>query len=435
MPYLLNLAYLLLLLLVSPWLLYRTVRHGKYRQGLGARLFGQVPSRSGEQPCLWLHAVSVGEVNLLQPLLAGIEQQHPDWQCVISTTTRTGFELARKKYAPRTVFYSPLDFSWSVKSALRRIRPTVLVLVELELWPNLVRYSHKQGVHVALINGRLSESSARGYRRIRPLVRSMLRRLNLVAVQNDVYADRFRTLGASEEVLHVTGSMKFDGAITDRKNKKTMELAALAGLSQEETVLLAGSTQQEEERIALATFDQLFQRYPRLRLVIVPRHPERFDEVAAMLDHSPHNWQRRSELTGKQDPSQVSRILLVDVVGELGAWWGSAQIALVGGSFGSRGGQNMIEPAAYGAAVSFGPRTGNFRDVVQLMLAADAARVVQDGQEFSAFVEDCLEDPEKACRLGIRAQQLVKQQLGATERTLQLVSPLVIPDREGKGTD
>ncbi len=435
MPYLLNLAYLLLLLLASPWLLYRTVRHGKYRQGMAARLFGQVPSRSGQQPCLWLHAVSVGEVNLLQPLLAGIEQQHPDWQCVISTTTRTGFELARKKYAPRTVFYSPLDFSWSVKSALRRIRPTLLILVELELWPNLVRYSHKQGVQVALINGRLSESSARGYRRIRPLVSSMLRRLDLIAVQNDVYADRFRALGASEEVLHVTGSMKFDGAIIDRKNEKTMELAALAGFTQDDTVLLAGSTQQEEESIALATFDQLFQRYPQLRLVIVPRHPERFDEVAAMLDHSPHDWQRRSELTGERQDPQACRILLVDVVGELGAWWGSAQIALVGGSFGSRGGQNMIEPAAYGAAVSFGPRTWNFRDVVQLMLASDAARVVRDGQEFSTFVEDCLEDPDKAHQLGIRAQQLVKQQLGATERTLQLVSPLVIRDHQARSAD
>ena len=326
-------------------------------------------------------------------------------------------------------------FSWSVKSALRRIRPTLLILVELELWPNLVRYSHKQGVQVALINGRLSESSARGYRRIRPLVSSMLRRLDLIAVQNDVYADRFRALGASEEVLHVTGSMKFDGAIIDRKNEKTMELAALAGFTQDDTVLLAGSTQQEEESIALATFDQLFQRYPQLRLVIVPRHPERFDEVAAMLDHSPHDWQRRSELTGERQDPEACRILLVDVVGELGAWWGSAQIALVGGSFGSRGGQNMIEPAAYGAAVSFGPRTWNFRDVVQLMLASDAARVVRDGQEFSTFVEDCLEDPDKAHQLGIRAQQLVKQQLGATERTLQLVSPLVIQDHQARSAD
>jgi 3-deoxy-D-manno-octulosonic-acid transferase len=435
MPYLLNLVYLLLLLLVSPWLLYRALRHGKYRQGFAARLFGQAPSRSGEQPCLWLHAVSVGEVNLLQPLLAGIEQQHPDWQCVISTTTRTGYELARKKYAPRSVFYAPLDFSWSVKSALRRVRPTLLVLVELELWPNLVRYSHKQGVRVALINGRLSESSARGYRRIRPLVSSMLRRLDLVAVQNEAYADRFRALGVSEQALHVTGSMKFDGAITDRNNTKTIELAALAGFDQEDTVLLAGSTQQEEEEMALATFELLSPRYPQLRLVIVPRHPERFDDVAAMLDHSRHGWQRRSELTAEKEDKQDCRILLVDVVGELGAWWGTAQIALVGGSFGSRGGQNMIEPAAYGAAVSFGPRTRNFRDVVQLMLAADAARVVQDQQELTAFVEWCLEDPEQARQLGIRAQQLVKQQLGATGRTLQLVAPLVGGDQAGSDAD
>jgi 3-deoxy-D-manno-octulosonic-acid transferase len=263
----------------------------------------------------------------------------------------------------------------------------------------------------------------------------MLRRLDLIAVQNDVYANRFRALGASEETLHVTGSMKFDGAITDRNNAKTMELAALAGFDRDDTVLLAGSTQQEEEEMALATFKLLSPQYSQLRLVIVPRHPERFEEVAAMLDHSGHDWQRRSELTAEKEDLQTCRILLVDVVGELGAWWGCAHIALVGGSFGSRGGQNMIEPAAYGAAVSFGPRTRNFRDVVQLMLASDAARVVQDQQQLTAFVKGCLEDPEQARQLGIRAQQLVKQQLGATGRTLQLVAPLVGKDQAGSRED
>jgi 3-deoxy-D-manno-octulosonic-acid transferase len=424
MPYLLNLAYLLLLLLASPWLLYRAVRQGKYRQGIPAKLLGQVPRRTGDQPCLWLHAVSVGEVNLLQPLLAGIEQQHPDWQCVISTTTRTGFELARKKYAPRTVFYCPLDFSWAVKSALRRVRPNLLVLVELELWPNLVRLSHRQGVRVALINGRLSESSFRGYRLIRPLVASMLRRFDLIAVQNEVYAERYRQLGASEENVHITGSMKFDGAITDRKNARTIELASLARFDPQDIVLMAGSTQKEEELLAVTTFKQLAADHPRLRLVIVPRHPERFDEVAEMLDRSTLGWQRRSELA-EESSERSSRVLLVDVVGELGAWWGSADIALVGGSFGTRGGQNMIEPAAYGAAVSFGPQTQNFRDVVQLMLDADAARVVDDQQQFTAFVESCLLKPDQAKQLGLRAQQLVREQLGATTQTLQLVAPLV----------
>ena len=424
MPYLLNLAYLLLLVLVSPWILYRAIRQGKYRQGIAARLLGQAPSRSGEQPCLWLHAVSVGEVNLIQPLLAGIEQQHPDWQCVISTTTRSGFELARKKYAPRTVFYSPLDFSWAVKAALGRIRPSVLVLVELELWPNLVRYAHKRGTRVALINGRLSESSARGYQHIRPLVSSMLGQLDLIAVQNELYADRFKALGAREKSLQITGSMKFDGAITDRDNEKTRELATLAGIRVDDIVLLAGSTQQEEELMALATYEELSPHHPLLKLVIVPRHPERFDEVADMLERSGQSWQRRSDLTSGEDAAG-SRILLVDVVGELGAWWGCAHVALVGGSFSKREGQNMIEPAAYGAAVSFGPRTKNFRDVVQLMLAADAACVVHDQQEFTAFVQGCLSNPEQAHQLGHRARQLVKKQLGATERTLELVAPLV----------
>ena len=194
--------------------------------------------------------------------------------------------------------------------------------------------------------------------------------------------------------------------------------------------MLAGSTQDPEESLALETYQQLSRESPRLRLILVPRHPERFEAVATLLERSGIRWQRRSQLN-ERDDGPAARVLLVDSVGELGSWWGTAQIAFVGGSLGRRGGQNMIEPAAYGAAVSFGPRTRNFRDVVQLMLAADAACVVHDQQEFTAFVEGCLSNPEQARQLGLRARQLVEQQLGATERTLELVAPLVNEVDEG----
>jgi len=423
MPYLLNLVYLLLLVLCSPWLVYAAIRKGKYRAGFGAKLLGRVPVRQGTERCVWLHAVSVGEVNLLGPLLTRLEQQHPDWVCVISTTTKTGFELAKVKYAPRTVFYCPLDFSWAVRSAMKRIRPNLLVLAELELWPNLIWAAKKHGAKVAVVNGRLSDRSFRGYQRVRPLVARLLQSLDAIAAQNDEYAERFCRLGARPQSVYRTGSVKFDGAQTDRDNPKTRQLADLAGIRPDDVVFLAGSTQEPEEQLALDVYRELAPTYPRLRLIVTPRHPERFQEVAELLDRSGLPWQRRRRL--EEDGSDPrARVLLVDAMGELGAWWGTAQIAFVGGSMGARGGQNMIEPAAYGAAVAFGPKTSNFRDVVALMLARQAAVVVADGEQLPAFVRRCLAEPDFAAELGRRARQLVLEQVGAADRTCQLLESL-----------
>jgi len=424
MAYLLNLVYLLLLVLASPWLAVAAIRKGKYREGLRAKFLGRVPIRQGTDRCIWLHAVSVGEVNLLGPLLARLEQQHPDWVNVISTTTKTGFELAKKKYAPRTVFYCPLDFSWAVRKAMKRVRPNLLVLAELELWPNLIRTAKKHGARVAVVNGRLSDRSFRGYQRVRPLVARLLQSLDAIAAQNEEYAERFRQLGARPEAVSRTGSIKFDGAQTDRDNPQTRQLAHLAGIRPDDVVFLAGSTQDPEEQLALDAYRELAPAYPRLRLIVTPRHPERFQEVADLLERSGLPWQRRSRLEeGRREPPD--RVLLVDAIGELGAWWGTAQIAFVGGSMGTRGGQNMIEPAAYGAAVSFGPNTSNFRDVVGLMLARQAAVVVADGEQLTAFVHRCLTDPRFAAELGQRARQLVLEQLGAADRTCQLLQSLM----------
>ncbi|MCR4413261.1 MAG: 3-deoxy-D-manno-octulosonic acid transferase [Thermoguttaceae bacterium] len=424
LPYLLNLAYLVLLVAALPWLVWQSFRKGKYREGLGAKLLGRVPRRRSVVPCVWFHAVSVGEVNLLATLLDEIARRCPEWECAVSTTTMTGMALATKKYPGLRVFYCPLDFSWAVRAAVRRVRPNVLVLAELELWPNLVRAAKESGAQVAVVNGRLSERSFRGYRRIRPLAAWVLRHIDLIAAQDETYAERFRQLGARPEAVHVTGSMKYDGAQTDRANPATQRLRGLAGIGPDDIVFLAGSTQEPEEAAALEAFRQLRPAWPRLRLILVPRHPDRFAAVGRLLDQSGLAWQRRSRLE-TEGPDPQARVLLVDTVGELGAWWGTAQIAFVGGSLGPRGGQNMIEPAAYGAAVSFGPNTRNFRDIVAAMLDRRAAVVVNDAAELTAFVRRCLEDPSFAAELGRRAKALVASQLGATTRTFELLRPLV----------
>ncbi len=411
MAWLLNLVYLLLLALAAPWLLLAAVRKGKYREGFGQKLLGLAPLRDSEARCVWLHAVSLGEVNLIAPLVAELRRRHPDWDVAISTTTLTGYTLAKTRYASHAVFYCPLDFSWAVRRAVDRIRPDLLLLVELELWPNLISAARAAGVRVAIVNGRLGDRSHRGYRRIRPLVRASLANLDFIAAQNRQYADRFVDLGATPAHVHVTGSLKFDGAETDRANAATRRLAALAGFQPADVVFLAGSTQHPEERLALETFRALAADYPALRLVIVPRHPDRFGEVGGLLAASGLAWQKRSELD-ESASDQRARVLLVDRVGELAAWWGTAAIAYVGGSMGPRNGQNMIEPAAYGAAVSFGPRTRNFRDVVAALLAANAAAVVHDGDELTAFVRRCLIEPV----LGRRARPACAARRGQPTR-------------------
>jgi 3-deoxy-D-manno-octulosonic-acid transferase len=441
----LNSIYLAVLLVASPWVMWSAWRHGKYREGFVAKFLGQVPARNSNRPCVWLHAVSVGEVNLLASTLREIAGRRSDVECVISTTTKAGYDLARQKYADHTVFYCPLDFSWAVSRAMRRIRPKLLVLAELELWPNLIAAAKSHGAKVAIINGRLSDKSFRGYARLRPLVAKVLRKVDLIAAQNDETADRFLKLGARLSAVVSTGSLKFDGAQTDRSNSRTRELRSLAQFGDDDQVFLAGSTQDPEEAMAVRIFQELVTEFPRLKLVLVPRHPQRFDEVAEMLDRSGLSWIRRSELNQpaissrssttrsasrltephSTIPVPKSAILLVDTVGELGAWWGTATVGFVGGSFGSRGGQNMLEPAAYGVATCFGPNTWNFRDIVSQLLKADGAQVVNSEAELSAFVRRVLEDPAWAGELGRRARQLVLSQQGATGRTVELLLPLL----------
>lgn len=425
----LDLIYLLALVFASPFLFYRAVRQKKYRDGWGQKFLGRVPvlpSTNEGKKRIWFHAVSVGEVNLLKPIVAQIDAEYPNWEFVVSSTSKTGLELAKKLFGDRTaVFYCPLDFSWAVKRALRRIKPDMLVLAELELWPNLIKKASRSGVKVAIVNGRVSDGSFKTYYRIRMFLGSTFRKIDLIVAQDDVAANYFRRLSPVPERVSVSGSIKFDGVKTDRHNSATQALAKLAGVRESDVVYMCGSTQDPEEKGALEVYRRLCRDYPALKLIVVPRHKERFEEVAKLLDASEFPWTRRSAIAGPIDPaSEQSRVVLVDALGELGAWWGLAKIAFVGGSWGARGGQNMLEPAGYGAAVSFGPNTKNFRTIVEALLRENAAKVVADVDEMEAFVKKCLDEPDYAERLGAAARALTIRNAGATKRTLEELARL-----------
>ncbi|WP_165245145.1 3-deoxy-D-manno-octulosonic acid transferase [Paludisphaera soli] len=427
MPLVLNLIYVATLIVLSPVIAFRMVRSGKYRDGLWEKFSGDAPNRMGEGPCLWFHAVSVGEVLLLRPLVREMARRRPNWEIVISTTTPTGLAVARRTFPELITFYAPFDFSWATRRAMARVRPTVLALVELELWPNLIRAAKRSGANVAVINARLSERSHRGYRRIRGPLGPTLHRIDAVAAQDEDYARRFVDLGVPVDRVSVTGSVKFDGLESDRNNAKTRKLRTELGLTAADLIFVAGSTMDGEEEAALAAYRAARRDHPRLRLVLVPRHAERFEAVARWLESEGETVVRRSEgPASPPPPSGSAPVVLIDTLGELGAVWGLADVAFVGGSLlPGRGGQNMMEPAAYGASVMFGPHTANFRETVAQLLARDAARRVAGAGELAARLREDLDEPEKAAARGEAGRRFVLAQHGASGRTLHELDRLV----------
>jgi 3-deoxy-D-manno-octulosonic-acid transferase len=430
MPFILNLGYLLTLLLFSPVLGYRMYRSGKYREGWWEKLWGDAPLRIGDRPCLWFHAVSVGEVLLLRPLVREMSRRRPNWDVVISTTTTTGLTVARRTFPELITFYAPSDFSWATARAMMRIRPTVLALVELELWPNLIRAAKRSGAKVAIINARLSTRSYRGYRYLRGPLGPTLRSIDSVAAQDVDYARRFVELGVPGERVCVTGSVKYDGLESDRNNDRTRQLRDELGLSHADLVFVAGSTMEGEEAAALTAYRAARSQHPRLRLVLVPRHAERFDSVAAWLVEQGEVVLRRSQLArgeiARPEDARSRAVILIDTIGELAAVWGLADVAFVGGSLlPGRGGQNMMEPAAYGASVMFGPYTANFRETVDQLLTRNAARRVADAEELILRLQEDLDDPEAAAVRGEAGRSFVLAQHGASVRTLGELDRLV----------
>lgn len=432
---LLDVVYLFALVALSPWLVWKALTAGKYRRGIGERLFGtpHSPFRVLPSP-VWFHGVSVGEVHLLRPIVGEFRRRFPDVPVVISSTTDSGFAEARKCFPDVQIIRWPLDFSWSVARVLDAVRPRLVALAESELWPNFLLAAKKRNIPVVVVNARMSPKSFRRLSTIRSLVRRWLNLAAYVAAQTPEYAGMFERLGMPQDRISVTGNVKYDGIESNRHTEKTSSLRRLLGMHERDIVWVAGSTAAPEEETCLHIYQKLRNEFPDLRLILVPRQKDRFDEVARLIENNGLALVRRSEIEDKCEgptsfpiaPHPTFRtphdaIILLDTIGELGAAWGLADIAFVGGSLdGKRGGQNMIEPAAYGAAVLFGPHTWNFRDVVERLLRERAAVQVHHDLQLDAAMRRLLEDAEERHRLGASARRLVFSQQGATARTIDL---------------
>ena len=437
MRFLVDILYLLMLIGVSPVVLYRMIRHGRYRSDASQRLLGSVPVRYGLQPIIWIHGVSLGEVNAARKLVDELHRQLPDYQVVISSTTDTGMAAARKLFAPsHWVFQWPIDFSWAVSRALGRLRPSLVVLMEGDLWPNFLAACKRRDIPAVVVNGRLGASKGYPrYQKFRWLLGPMLfNRLAGAGAQTDVYAERFAELGVPASGVHVTGMLKYDSAeVADRLDGQDA-LAAAMGVTADQSLVVAGGTGPGEEAMLLELWPAMKAAHPAARLVIVPRKLERFEEVARLIASAGHAVVRRSERPdGCDAPADAASIILCDTMGELRKFYSLASVVFVGRSLVPMGGSDMIEAAALGKPTAFGPHTYNFPQADDL--ATHGCVRVADSAALAETLSGWLADPQSADAAGTAARAFVISQQGATQRSVEMICRIL--DREpalGEGT-
>ncbi|MFC1792942.1 3-deoxy-D-manno-octulosonic acid transferase [Planctomycetota bacterium] len=425
MRYILDLLYLFAGLAYSPVIIYRAIRHDRYRTGWAQR-FGRISRRSPEKKCIWLHAVSVGEINAAKTIIKELEASFSDFEIAISTTTDTGFARATSLFKQdHQIFYFPFDFSWVMRRAFVNIRPVICLLMELEVWPNFLRLAKQLDVPVVVVNGRISDKSFPKYKRVKPLVKHVFQKVNLVLAQTEQYAQRFREIGAGNVI--VTSSLKYDTAQITDKVEGTDALAAKLNID-DERIWVAGGTGPGEEQIILDVFTQLKQtgQLDNLRLVIVPRKPERFDEVARIIGDSGFNYIRYNSIKNTDARcNEKPAVILGDTMGDLRKFYCLANVVFVGRSLVPMGGSDMIEVAALGKYTIFGPHTFNFRQTVEVLLANNGAIVVNDGDELFGTIQKCFLEPDVAHRIAQNGQEVIKRNQGATTRSIEQIEKLL----------
>ncbi len=422
----LDLIYLLVLAVSSPIWLYRMIRHGRYQSGWAQR-FGATPIRYSLQPRIWIHGVSLGEINVARTLVAELHSQLPDYQVVISSTTDTGMAAARRLFEKdHVVFQWPLDFSFSVARALRRTQPDLVVLMEGEAWPNFLAACNRRDIPAVIVNGRLgADKGYPRYKKLGPLAARLFNRLTAIGVQEDAYVRRFEMLGVDPRKLHVTGMMKFDSAHVESTVDGDEKLAAALGISASHKLIVAGGTGPSEEELILRKWADLSKRHRCARLAIVPRKPERFDEVARLITECGFDVVRRSEKPDGPAAGDLpaNTVVLGDTMGELRKFYSLASCVFVGRSLVPMGGSDMIEAAALGKATAFGPHTFNFPQAGEL--AKHGCVRVADARELTDQLDKWLAEPAAAAIAGKAAHTYVCSRQGATRRNVEMICDIL----------
>jgi len=413
-----DLAYGVAAIFYLPVVGYQMIVQGKNRRGWANR-FGHVALPSPSRPRIWLHAVSLGEVNATRTLIARLIKALPHYEIVVSTTTDTGYDRACALYGPERVFRFPLDFSWMARRVLDRIRADLIVLMELEVWPNLIEFAAQRGVPVAVANGRLTAHSARRFAWLAPIARKMFSRLAWVGAQDEEIAYRFIGLGVPRNRVTVCGSLKWDTAeVTDAVDGADA-LAESLGIGENERLWVCGSTGPGEETIILDAYQRLRTDGRLIRLAIVPRKPERFDEVERLITRRSLNCMRRSRIVDtvrRRAPADGGEVILGDTMGELRKFYSLASVVFVGRSLVPLGGSDPMEVAALGRPMVVGPHTDNFAAPMEALLSESACVRVSSVAELTRAVLELLTDRERARAMGLRGQELARRHQRSEER-------------------
>jgi 3-deoxy-D-manno-octulosonic-acid transferase len=399
---------------------------GKYRRNLRSR-FGldlAVPQRPGSNRVIWVHALSVGEVLSVLPLVHLLREEYPSYELVFSTTTESGSQLARKRLAGAgcQVFYLPLDLWWVVRRVVERVGARLFLLVETDLWPNLPRYLTRQGALTVLVNGRISDRSFPRYRHFRPFVRSTLIHITRFCMQTEEDARRLLILGVPPDRVRVTGNLKLDQPIPIPPGEEGTLLRHRLGWAPRGPVWIAGSTHPGEEEILLRVFEQLRRRFPELCLIVAPRRPERGGEVAALAQGAGWRTARRS-LMGAV--SAETDVFVLDTIGELAGFYSLGTFAFLGGSLVPLGGHNPVEAAQRGLPVVFGPHMTNFRDIAAILRASGGGFQVPNEARLAQRLERWLEAPDVRAQDGERAKRAISGHGGAAWRTMEVIRELL----------
>jgi 3-deoxy-D-manno-octulosonic-acid transferase len=415
-------------ILSLPWWAVQLLRLQKYRTGFSERM-GRVPARlkrSGDMGCIWVHAVSVGEVLAISQLAAELKRTFPRHQLFVSTTTFTGQQLGRQRFGEENVFYLPLDFGFALRPYLNFLRPDLLVLAETEFWPNLLHLLHESGARVAIVNARISDRSFPRYRRFKAFFSRVLSNVDLFLAQTADDAQRLMAIGARKDTVHVSGNLKFDIRLSTGSALVTELRSSMADRT---PVIVCGSTTAGEEELVLAAFREVLRRFPATVMILAVRHPERFDRVAAMVESSGLKMLRRSSWSPAAN-TLSGCVFLLDTLGELAAVYELADVAFVGGSLLPLGGHNILEPAQHGIAILTGPHTFNFREIVRIFAEGGGLRTVSAENLGTELIQQ-LENEEQRRMLGRRAKELFLENTGATAKTLLALKELINQDSRG----
>ncbi len=421
-----DIIYLLVALALTPVVVYRMVRYGRYRAGWSHR-FGKIIRKDPAlKKCIWLHAVSVGEVNATKTIVKELEDRFPDFEIVITTTTDTGFACASAIFgANYKVFYFPLDFSCIIRRAFRGIQPAICLLMELEVWPNFVLIADQLNIPVVVVNGRISDESFIKYKKIKPITKRIFQKLSLILAQTDEYAQRFIEIGSPSRRVIVTGSLKYDTAQIVDKVEGADELAAQLSIG-DERLWVVGGTGNDEEQILLDVYQNLRQQkqFSDLRLVVVPRKPERFDEVSRLIEQGGFSLVRYSHVKeGKAlSADDKQAVILGDTMGDLRKFYSLATVIFVGRSLVPMGGSDMTEAAALGKCTIFGPYAFNFKQTVDALLADEGAIMVNDKEDLLQTMQKCLSKPSFAKKIARNGRKVIKKYQGATNKTIEQIA-------------